>query len=155
MANKKEKFLTMKSQVRMISIKCYEEQLPYGWEETVKRIKKISKDKWIVIAIKHDKDSVTDEVWEPPLEKAHFHIIVKFVNGKLTAIKTGKTSIIIQLKDYPEIHKEIEVNIGSEPEFNAYINGDAVIKLDRQATYEFIANSNLTVSVLYSLYYES
>ena len=48
--------------------------------------------------------------------------IVKFVNGKLTAIKTGKTSIIIQLKDYPEIHKEIEVNIGSEPEFNAYIN---------------------------------
>ena len=87
MANKKAKFLTMKSQVRMISIKCYEEQLPYGWEETVKRIKKISKDKWIVIAIKHDKDSVTDEVWEPPLEKAHFHIIVKFVNGDHPRVK--------------------------------------------------------------------
>ena len=73
--------------------------------------------------------------------------IVKFVNGKLTAMKTGKTSIIVQLKDYPEIHKEIEVNIGSEPEFNAYINGDAVIKLDRQATYEFIANSNSSIGL--------
>lgn len=87
MANKKEKFLTMKSQVRMISIKCYEEQLPYGWEETAKQIKQISKDKWIVIAIKHDKDSVTDEVWEPPLEKPHYHIIVKFVNGEHPRVK--------------------------------------------------------------------
>jgi hypothetical protein len=40
-----------------------------------------------VIAIKHDKDSVTDEVWEPPLEKAHFHIIVKFVNGDHPRVK--------------------------------------------------------------------
>ena len=81
--------------------------------------------------------------------------IVKFINGKLTAVKEGKTAIIIQLKEYPEIHKEIEINIGSEPEFNAYINGDASIRLDRQATYEFITNSNITESVLYSLSDES
>ena len=81
--------------------------------------------------------------------------IVKFINGKLTAVKEGKTAIIIQLKEYPEIHKEIEINIGREPEFNAYINGDASIRLDRQATYEFIANSNITESVLYSLSDES
>ena len=81
--------------------------------------------------------------------------IIKFVNGKLTALKAGKTAIVIQLKDYPEIHKEIEINIGSEPEFNAYINGDAVIKLDRKATYELIGNSNITEPVLYSLSDES
>lgn len=81
--------------------------------------------------------------------------IVKFINGKLTAVKEGKTAIIIQLKEYPEIHKEIEINIGCEPEFNAYINGDASIRLDRQATYEFITNSNITESVLYSLSDES
>ena len=81
--------------------------------------------------------------------------IVKFINGKLTAVKEGKTAIIIQLKEYPEIHKEIEINIGREPEFNAYINGDASIRLDRQATYEFITNSNITESVLYSLSDES
>lgn len=81
--------------------------------------------------------------------------IVKFINGKLTAVKEGKTAIIIQLKEYPEIHKEIEINIGCEPEFNAYINGDASIRLDRQATYEFISNSNITESVLYSLSDES
>lgn len=81
--------------------------------------------------------------------------IVKFIDGKLTAVKKGKTAIIIQLKECPEIHKEIEINIGYEPEFNAYINGDAIIKLGRQTTYEFIANSNLTESVLYSLSDES
>ena len=81
--------------------------------------------------------------------------IVKFINGKLTAVKEGKTAIIIQLKEYPEIHREIEINIGCEPEFNAYINGDASIRLDRQATYEFITNSNITESVLYSLSDES
>lgn len=80
---------------------------------------------------------------------------IKFINGKLTAVKEGKTAVIIQLKEYPEIHKEIEINIGTEPEFNAYINGDASIKLDRQATYEFVANSNITESILYSLSDES
>ena len=80
---------------------------------------------------------------------------IKFINGKLTAIKEGKTAVIIQLKEYPEIHKEIEINIGTEPEFNAYINGDASIRLDRQATYEFVANSNITESILYSLSDES
>lgn len=87
MAKKKAKFLTMKSQVRMISIKCYDEQLPNGWEETSRKIKQIAKDEWIVIAIKHDRDSVTDEVWAPPLEKAHYHIIVKFVNGEHPRVK--------------------------------------------------------------------
>ena len=95
-----------------------------------------------------------------PLETEVFYIpkdkkIVKFVNNKLTAMKEGKTIIVIQLKEYPEIHKEIEINIGSEPEFNAYIKGESVIKLDRKATYELIGNSNITEPVLYSLSDES
>lgn len=77
--------------------------------------------------------------------------IIKFIDGKLTALKKGKTAIVVQLKDFPEIHKEIEVNIGEEPEFNAYINGDAIIRLDRKATYELIGNIPLTESVSYSL----
>ena len=77
--------------------------------------------------------------------------IIKFIDGKLTALKKGKTAIVVQLKDFPEIHKEIEVNIGEEPEFNAYINGDAIIRLDRKATYELIGNIPLTEPVSYSL----
>lgn len=95
-----------------------------------------------------------------PLETEVFYIpkdkkIVKFVNNKLTAMKEGKTIIVIQLKEYPEIHKEIEVNIGNEPEFNAYIKGEATIRLDRKATYELIGNSNIIEPVLYSLSDES
>lgn len=77
--------------------------------------------------------------------------IIKFIDGKLTALKKGKTAIVVQLKDFPEIHKEIKVNIGEEPEFNAYINGDAIIRLDRKATYELIGNIPLTEPVSYSL----
>ena len=77
--------------------------------------------------------------------------IAKIVNGKLTALKEGKVSIVIQLKDYPEIHKEIEINIGEQPVFNAYINGEAAIKLDRKSRYELISNSPLDKDVTYSL----
>ena len=77
--------------------------------------------------------------------------IIKFIDGKLTALKKGKTAIVVQLKDFPEIHKEIEVNIGEEPEFSAYINGDAIIRLDRKATYELIGNIPLTEPVSYSI----
>lgn len=77
--------------------------------------------------------------------------IAKIVNGKLTALKEGKVSIVIQLKDYPEIHKEIEINIGEQPAFNAYINGEAAIKLDRKSRYELISNSPLDKDVTYSL----
>ena len=77
--------------------------------------------------------------------------IAKIVNGKLTALKEGKVSIVIQLKDYPEIHKEIEINIGEKPMFNAYINGESAIKLDRKSRYELISNSLLDKNVTYSL----
>ena len=77
--------------------------------------------------------------------------VAKIVNGKLTALKEGKVSIVIQLKDYPEIHKEIEINIGEQPVFNAYINGEAAIKLDRKSRYELISNSPLDKDVTYSL----
>lgn len=77
--------------------------------------------------------------------------IAKIVNGKLTALKEGKVSIVIQLKDYPEIHKEIEINIGEKPMFNAYINGESAIKLDRKSRYELISNSPLDKNVTYSL----
>ena len=77
--------------------------------------------------------------------------IAKIVNGKLTALKEGKVSIVVQLKDYPEIHKEIEINIGEKPVFNAYINGESAIKLDRKSRYELISNSPLDKNVTYSL----
>lgn len=46
MTQKKEKqkrMLTMRSSVKTLAIKCYEEQMPDGWEAVKERIKKIPK----------------------------------------------------------------------------------------------------------------
>ena len=47
MTRKKEKqkrMLTMRSSVKTLAIKCYEEQMPDGWEAVKERIKKYPKD---------------------------------------------------------------------------------------------------------------
>ena len=77
--------------------------------------------------------------------------IVKFVDGKLTALKEGETLIVIQLKDYPQIHQSIKVNIGKEPSFYGYIKGDSTIRLGRQATFEFIGNDYLKEDVIFTI----
>lgn len=80
--------------------------------------------------------------------------IVKFIKGKLTGLAPGKTTLSIQLKDFPQIHKEIEVQIGEKTEFNAYIKGNSTIRLDRSSSYELIRNKEVT-SINYFLSDES
>lgn len=77
MSSKKKvdkKTLTMRSTVKTLSIKCYDEQLALGWEHVQDLIKKIPKENH-VIAIKHDKDYNLDNIWLPSTEKPHYHII--------------------------------------------------------------------------------
>ena len=81
--------------------------------------------------------------------------IVKFVNGKLIAQKAGETLIVIQLKDFPEIYQSIKINVGEEPSFYAYIKGDSIIKLGRQAEYEFICNAYVKDNIHFSVNDES
>lgn len=81
--------------------------------------------------------------------------IVKFVNGKLIAQKAGETLIVIQLKDFPEIYQSIKINVGEEPSFYAYIKGDSIIKLGRQAEYEFICNAYVKDNIHFSINDES
>lgn len=80
--------------------------------------------------------------------------IIKFVEGKLTAIKEGETALIVQLKDYPEIHSRLEVIIGKENNFSAYIEGDERIKLGRESSYQLVGNLPIE-EVKYSLSDES
>ncbi len=81
--------------------------------------------------------------------------IIKFVNGKLIAQKAGETLIVIQLKDFPEIYQSIKINVGEEPSFYAYIKGDSIIKLGRQAEYEFICNAYVKDNIHFSVNDES
>lgn len=81
--------------------------------------------------------------------------IVKFVEGKLIAQKAGETIIVIQLKNYPEIHQSIKINIGEENSFYAYIKGDSVIRLGRQSEYEFMCNAYVKDNIHFSIENES
>lgn len=76
---RKPKALNHNSQVRTLAIKCYDEQLPQGWENTMRRIKSQPKKLVQILAIKHDRDYVGDDFWQPSTEKPHYHIIVRYV----------------------------------------------------------------------------
>lgn len=76
---KQKKFLTMRSSVKTLAIKCYEEQMPLGWEDVQKRIRSYPKSELQILGICHNRDPKTDDVWAPSMEKPHYHIIVRIV----------------------------------------------------------------------------
>ena len=46
-----------------------------GWDTLKARIQEIDKSYMEVLAIRHDRDPATDDLWSPSLEKPHYHII--------------------------------------------------------------------------------
>lgn len=66
--------LCIDSRVCTIALKFYDEQLPYGWDETCRRIRNVDKSKMQILGIRHDKDIITDGIWVSSLEKPHCHI---------------------------------------------------------------------------------
>lgn len=85
--NTARKMLTMESKVRTFSIKIYDEQLPLGWEKTCEAINAVDKNKMQILAICHDSDYNSDDIWLPSIEKSHYHIIGRGVNGYSIRIK--------------------------------------------------------------------
>lgn len=88
MAKKIQRMLTSESSVRSISLKFYFEQIPDGENVLYDTIRGIDKGKYHVLAIKHDKDTVGDDFWEPSVEKPHFHIIARSSNNSPTKLGT-------------------------------------------------------------------
>ena len=80
--------LTMESTVRTLGVKCYEEQLKDGWESTIEKIKLIDKSKYHVVAILHDKDTLLDDIWQPSVEKPHYHICFRTVSNSPVKVRT-------------------------------------------------------------------
>ena len=77
--------------------------------------------------------------------------IAKFVNGTLTAIKEGETSLIVQLVEYPEIYTRLEIIVGKENNFSAYIEGSDSIRLGREFSYKLIGTSEINENVSFTL----
>lgn len=79
---------TMRSTVRTLSLKFYAEQvLPNGGDASAakavleQRVKAVDKDDVQIIAIMHDRDPMTDDIWAPSMEKPHFHVIMRVVGS--------------------------------------------------------------------------
>lgn len=89
--------ITMGQKVYSLAIKCYHEQLTSpdlnGEVTLANNIFAIDPGDMEVIAIKHDKDEVTDGIWKVSTEKPHFHIIVrmrrKYDNGRVARKKVS------------------------------------------------------------------
>ena len=76
-----QRLLTSRSTVKTLAVKCYDEQLSCGWETVCDNITAVDPE-YQVIAIKHDKDYATDNIWKPSVEKAHYHIIWRTTTGE-------------------------------------------------------------------------
>lgn len=72
------KVLSIASRSTTLAAKFYLEQLENGDETAFfNRVKGIDKNRFYVMAIKHDEDEETDGVWSVAKEKPHFHMIIK------------------------------------------------------------------------------
>lgn len=80
-SKKQRKVLAYQAKVYSFAVKCYDEQLPGGWANTVKLIRKLDK-KYHVLAIRHGRDLITDGIWACPTEKCHYHFIIRCTDRK-------------------------------------------------------------------------
>lgn len=108
----KRRILTYENQVRTLSIKVYDEQMPEGWEAVKRNIKVMDKSVWQVLAICHDRDPVGDDFWQPSLEKPHYHIIIRVLNEKRMRVKQALKALGIVFREV--VDKSLWENHGVE-----------------------------------------
>ena len=89
---------------------------------------------------------------EPVILNSSNKSVVKLIDGKLKAIGAGEALITVTLQNYPTIFKTINVEISAqEQQFQAYIEGPATIRLDRQAIYTLRGTSEIVGQVLFTI----
>lgn len=74
--------LSIQKKVYAFAIKCYDEQLPYGIETTIKALQAMDKSLFQILLICHYRDEVSDGVWKVALEKRHYHILFRCIKPK-------------------------------------------------------------------------
>lgn len=76
--------LHVDSKVNALAIKCYDEQLPKGWDYTKKKIIELDSNEYYVEAICHYRDTYAEDgsFWKVATEKCHYHILFKCKKSK-------------------------------------------------------------------------
>ena len=112
---KKRKPLAITAKVNTLAVKCYEEQMPYGWDYVCSVIRATSPDDFQVIAICHCLCTYADEghFWKPAIEKWHYHIIVRCTDRK-KRIRVKQILECLGIKYRPGLDDELWANHGVE-----------------------------------------
>lgn len=84
--DQEHKMLLAAAKVRSLAIKCYDEQLPSGWQAVQRVIKDTDVKEFHIIAIRHYRD-LKEDVDSPFIEsyiKPHYHIIMRCADSSKT-----------------------------------------------------------------------
>lgn len=110
---KPRKVLPADAKVYAFAIKCYDEQMPAGWDKTKELIRAMDKTKYHVIGIRHDRDLVTDGIWVTAAQKAHIHVIIRCVERKQRIrVRTAMAQLGIVFR--PGVDDELWMSHGVE-----------------------------------------
>lgn len=77
--------------------------------------------------------------------------VARFIDDILIAVGYGTTQLVAQLKNHPEIQKSIDIVVGEEMSFSAYIEGADKIRLNRASIYTLKGTSEINDEIEYSL----
>jgi len=108
----------LESQVTTLLIKCYEEQMKYGWEGTKERIKEIDSNYMGVTAIGHDRDNFYEDFWEASIIKKHFHFVCFLrrvePSGRIKRVYVKKILNDLGIEYRPDLDKDLWEHHGVE-----------------------------------------
>ena len=97
--------------------------------------------------MKNGKPCTADFILLPDEDK-----LTRLVDGQLIARTAGEATIMIQLKDYPDIKIPMTIVIGNEEQqFDAYIEGPDSIRLARNAVYTLVGLQDIDGLVSFSI----
>ena len=77
--------------------------------------------------------------------------IIKYINGILTAVGVGETSLIVQIKESPKDKIIFPIKVEESNEAYVYIFGADTIKLARYSTYRVVSNKEIKENFSFSL----
>lgn len=120
---KEPKVLGNEQKVSNVAIKCYEEQLSQGWFYTKECIEQLDATQYQVLAIVHNRDTVTDGIWALANEKPHMHVIFRCVDRKKRVrVKTILNMLGIEFRKGIDDSLWLNHGVESVGDFSAYAN---------------------------------
>lgn len=150
-SKKEHTLLSYESKVYSFAVKFYDEQMPDGFDATIKAITETEKSYLQILLICHDKDEVTDGIWKVATLKRHYHMIVRQTDStKRERIKKILDSLHVVFRQ--DIDDSLLINHGIETvndftNYAVYLTHDTKkAKEDGKANYDVSEIiSNLTI----------